>query len=128
MSLITTLEFENLPLKAHIGTFDQGIDPYEHSLDLMLIVDTEMVLIDEDDMQRVFDYDPLLEHIQQVAQERHYETQEMLLTRILACCSAYVAVQGVEMCIKKSPKEQIDGHVSIGVRVLASGAELDALR
>lgn len=129
MSLISTLEFENIPLQTQIGTFGEGQeDPYVHTLDLMVVIDTSLVLIDEDDMQRVFDYDPLLEQIHQLAQERHYQTQEMLLTRILACCSAYAPVQGVEMCLKKSPKHQADGQATIGVRILASGSELDALR
>ena len=130
MSLISTLEFENIPLQTHIGSFGEGqADPYAHSLDLMVVVDTSLVLIDEDEMQRVFDYEPLLAQIHELAQERQYETQEMLVTRIVACCSAYVAVQGVELCLKKTPKNATHpGEGVIGVRLLVSGKELDALR
>lgn len=131
MSLISTIEFESLSLQTQIGTFADGqTDPYSHSLDLMIVVDSSLVLIDEDDMQRVFDYDPLLEQIHTLAQERVYETQEMLLTRILACCSAYAAIQGVELCLKKTRQDPGQGasHATIGVRLLVSGQELDALR
>lgn len=127
MSLVTTIEFEGLPLKTHIGSFGPGVpDPYEHSLDLMIVVDSLLVLIDEDDMERVFDYEPLLAQIDEIAQERQYETQEMLMTRILACCSGYGAIQGVEMCLKKTQPQS--GESTIGVRLLVSGEQFEALR
>ena len=31
-------------------------------------------------MERVFDYDPLIERVTALAEERHYETQERFLT------------------------------------------------
>lgn len=58
MALHSTIEFVDLPLKARIGIFaTEDPDPYEHRLDLTLAVDPRLVLITEDGMSHVFDYD-----------------------------------------------------------------------
>jgi dihydroneopterin aldolase len=50
--------------------------------DLSLGLALDRVLIAQDGMAYVFDYDPLIVEIDRLAADGHYETQERLMTRI----------------------------------------------
>ncbi|HEY7804777.1 MAG TPA: dihydroneopterin aldolase, partial [Orrella sp.] len=105
-------------------------DPYAHQLDLKLVIDPTLVLIREDGMQHVFDYDPLLEQIHAISQNKHYETQEMLASRIVQCCASFKRIQSVEVCLKKYRSNGNGGTIcgTIGVRLEVAGEQLAALR
>lgn len=131
MSLRGTVELSDVPVKAQIGTFASGEqDPYEHQLDLTLVVDPALVLVEQDGMQHVFDYDQLLEQIHAVSQNKRYETQEILASHIVRCCARFEQIQGVEICLKKLRPNGSGGSVcgKIGVRVIVTGEDLAALR
>jgi dihydroneopterin aldolase len=81
------VELLNLELETDIGTFGpDDIRPDAHLLDLILKIDSALVLINEDGMSHVFDYDPLVAEIEELAADGHYETQERLMTRIAHPC------------------------------------------
>lgn len=131
MTLRSTIELSDVPVKAQIGIFASGDpDPYEHRLDLTLMIDPSLVLIEDDGMQNVFDYDPLLEQIHAVSQNKHYETQEILASHIVRCCAQFKQIEGVEVCLKKSRPNGSGGTVcgTIGVRLTVTGKDLIALR
>lgn len=131
MTLHSTIELADVPVKAQIGIFAEGdSDPYEHRLDLTLVIDPKLVLIEEDGMKHVFDYDPLLEQIHAVSQDKHYVTQEVLASHIVRCCAKFEQIHGVEICLKKSRPNGSGGTVcgTIGVRLKVSGDDLVALR
>lgn len=123
----STVELKDLRLKTQIGTdgpADSG--PESHILDMTLWIDASLVLIAEDGMSHVFDYDPLVAEIDRLANDGHYATQERLLTRILAACAAHAQVDGVELFLRKTPVQAASG--SLGVRILVDAATLDGLR
>ena len=131
MSVSSTIELTGVPVKATIGLFPTGeSDPYEHQLDLKLVIDSSLVLIQEDGMQHVFDYDPLLEQIHAISQNKHYETQEMLASLIVQCCAGFEDIQSVEVCLKKYRSNGNAGTIcgTIGVRLEVAGEQLAALR
>lgn len=131
MTLRSTIELCDVPVKAQIGIFSgDDADLYEHRLDLTLSVDPSLVLIEEDGMRHVFDYDPLLEQIHAVSQGKHYVTQEVLASHIVRCCAKFEQIDGVEICLKKHRPNGVGGPVcgTIGVRLVISGEDLVALR
>lgn len=131
MTLRSTIELSDVPVKTQIGIFAGGeSDPYEHRLDLALVVDTSLVLIKEDGMKHVFDYDPLLEQIHAISQNKHYETQEILASHIVRCCARFEQIEAVEVYLKKHRPNGTGGTVcgTIGVRLAVSGTDLAALR
>jgi len=70
------IELTNLVLNIQIGYYTESdVVPDKYILDLILTIDPELVLIDEYKMNRVFDYDPLIQEIQRMAVETHHETQ-----------------------------------------------------
>ena len=78
------IELKDLKLQTQIGTYGPDATvPKEHLLDLTLFIDSKLVFIAEDLMENVFDYDPLVLEIIQIAGDGHYETQERLMTRII---------------------------------------------
>ena len=82
------VELLNLELETDIGTFGpDDIRPDAHLLDLILKIDPALVLIAEDGMNHVFDYDPLVVDIEKLAADGHYDTQERLMTRIAQACA-----------------------------------------
>ena len=77
------IELRAIKIETNIGSYGPGaVRPKEHLLDLILGIDPKLVLIDEDSMHKVFDYDPLVVDIQRLTGDQHYETQERLMTRI----------------------------------------------
>ena len=110
------IELKDLKLQTQIGTYGPDATvPKEHLLDLTLFIDSKLVFIAEDLMENVFDYDPLVLEIIQIAGDGHYETQERLMTRIIQICSKYPEIQSLEISLRKSPVFANSG--SLGVRL-----------
>ena len=126
-SLNARIELSDLDLNIAIGTYSDGdVVPDKHILDLKLSIDPALVLIDEDQMDRVFDYDPLVREIRLMAEEMHYETQERFMTRIVDQCVKYHEIKSVEVFLRKSPVFGSSGE--LGVRLEADESDLTNLR
>jgi dihydroneopterin aldolase len=122
-----TIELCDLKLVTQIGTYGPlDVKPDIHLLNLVLQIDTNKVLISADEMQYVFDYDPLIKEIDRLASDRLYETQEHLMTRIAHACVAYREIKAVEICLRKAPV--LNGSGSLGVRLILCEASTNALR
>ncbi|MBA4212633.1 MAG: hypothetical protein C0449_06055 [Polaromonas sp.] len=127
MVMRSTVELRQLALDTRIGTYAPGATvPNLHLLDLTLSIDPALVLIGQDGMAQVFDYDPLVAEIVRLAGDGHYETQERLVTRIVHACAAFAQVESVDVVLSKSPLHA--GSGSLGVRLVADGAALATLR
>ncbi len=121
------VELKDLEIRADIGTYGPlDTVPDRHVLDLTLWIQPALVLIPEDGMSHVFDYDPLVVAIDRLAADGHYETQERLLTRIVAACARHAAIEAVEIALRKSPVR--GGSGSLGVRAHVDAAALARLR
>jgi dihydroneopterin aldolase len=121
------IELRDLQLKTDIGTYGpDDTRPDVHLLDLTLGISVIQVVISQDGMAYVFDYDPLISEIDRLAADGHYETQERLMTRIASACAAYPAIQRIEICLKKSPVRL--GSGSLGVRLTLDEIATDELR
>jgi len=110
------VELIDLKLHTSIGTY--GIDdvkPQAHLLDLILQINPNQVLITQDSMDCVFDYDPLVVDIETLAIERHYETQERLMTRIAQACAKYTEIKTIDMKLRKIPVR--NGSGVLGIRL-----------
>lgn len=122
---------EGLDLPLDLGTYAEGdTRPDAHLLDMALMIDPDLVVVPGDAMDHVFDYDPLIETITALASERHYETQESLMTRIARACAREGAVKAASIRLYKRPvlrDESGAGSGSLGVEVSLDRAELDAL-
>jgi len=124
MSRQAFIELHDIKIDTKIGTYAPGSAvPNEHLLSLALCIDSTLVLIDEDSMQKVFDYDPLLLEIQRLAADRHYETQERLITRIVKACAAHAEIQSLEISLRKQPA--LNGSGALGVRLCMDRTELN---
>ena len=127
MTTIACIELKDLKLQTQIGTYGPGaIIPKQHLLDLTLWIDSKLVLISEDVMEHVFDYDPLVIEINRLAGDGHYETQERLMTRIVQACIKYPEIESLEINLRKLPVSA--GSGSLGVRLSVDQTTLDELR
>ncbi|MDA8574447.1 dihydroneopterin aldolase [Alphaproteobacteria bacterium] len=123
----SSVELTNLRLATDIGTYGPNdVVPLAHILDLTLTIDPGLVLIDTDHMASVFDYDPLIATITNLAADGHYETQERLITRIVSACADEPAVRALEIYLRKSPV--VDNSGALGIRLAIDSAELDKHR
>ena len=121
------VELRDLQLKTDIGTYGpEDTRPEVHLLDLTLGIPVNQVIISQDGMAHVFDYDPLITEIDRLAADGHYETQERLMTRIASACAAHPAIQWIEICLKKLPVRT--GSGSLGVRLTLDEIATEALR
>ena len=119
------IELRAIKIDTKIGSYGPGaVRPKEHLLDLTLGINPKLVLIDEDSMHKVFDYDPLVVEIQRLAGDQHYETQERLMTRIVNACACYTEIVSLEICLRKTPVLNDSG--SLGVRLYLDHATLQA--
>jgi dihydroneopterin aldolase len=126
-STASQIELKDFHLVTHIGTYALGDTvPKYHALDLTLWIDPDLVLIAQDGMAHVFDYDPLVIEIERLAADGLYETQERLMTRIVQACAAYPAIEALEMALRKFPVRA--GSGSLGVRLVVDGAQLQRMR
>ena len=114
-------------LQTAIGTYGSGaIIPKQHLLDLTLWIDASLVLISEDVMTNVFDYDPLVIEIDRLAGDGHYETQERLITRIVEACAKYPEIKAMDIGLRKLPFRARSG--SLGVRLSVDSLTLNSFR
>ena len=122
-----SIELKDLRLRTNIGTYQPGDTvPDAHLLDLTLWIDASLVLIKEDGMAYVFDYDPLVLEIDRLAGDCHYETQERLISRIAQACAAYSEIVSMEIGLRKSPVH--NGSGSLGVKLHLDATALNQLR
>jgi dihydroneopterin aldolase len=125
--LSACVELRDLQLTTNIGTYGPNdVVPDAHTLDLTLWIAPALVLIEQDGMAHVFDYDPLVADIDRLAADGHYETQERLITRIVHACAAYPAIEALDIGLRKSPVRQ--GSGALGVRLSVDATTLNALR
>jgi dihydroneopterin aldolase len=121
------IELKDFQLTTRIGTYAPGDTvPDYHALDLTLWINPDLVLISEDGMAHVFDYDPLVIEIERLAADGLYATQERLMTRIVQACAAYPVIEALEMALRKFPVRA--GSGSLGVRLAVDGAQLKRMR
>lgn len=121
------IELKDFHLATRIGTYAPGDTvPDYHALDLTLWIAPDLVLIVKDGMAHVFDYDPLVIEIERLAADGIYETQERLITRIVQACSAYPAIEALDIGLRKFPVRA--GSGSLGVRLAVDGAQLKRMR
>jgi dihydroneopterin aldolase len=114
-------------IETQIGTYGPAnIVPEAHVLDLTLAIDADLVLIAEDAMAHVFDYDPLIAEIDRLARDGHYATQERLITRIVDACAAYPQIEALEITLTKAPVLVRSG--SLGVRLVVDAHAMAHLR
>jgi dihydroneopterin aldolase len=126
-SVSACVELRDLRLNTNIGTYGPNdVVPDAHTLDLTLWLAPALVLIEQDGMAHVFDYDPLVADIDRLAADGHYETQERLITRIVHACASYPAIEALDIGLRKSPVRQ--GSGSLGVRVSVDAITLSSLR
>jgi dihydroneopterin aldolase len=117
----------DLRLSTDIGTYGpHDVVPDAHMLDLTLWLEPALLLIAQDGMAHVFDYDPLVAEIDRLAGDGHYETQERLITRIVQACAAYPAIEALDIGLRKSPVRQ--GSGSLGVRLSVDAHTLNTHR
>ena len=117
------IRLSDLTLPCSIGTYDtDDIIPNAHVLDMVLYLDKSWVVIDADQMDRVFDYDPLIRKILQIAAAEKYETQEYLISLIYKCFFEHTEIHAAELFLRKSPVRD-DG--SLGVQVTLTRAEFE---
>ena len=127
MPAYSQIELKDLKIAVRIGTYGpDDVVREAHLLDLTLTIAPDLVLIAQDGMAHVFDYDPLIRQIDALASERHYETQERLMTRIAHACAAYPAIKALDICLRKRPV--LAGSGSLGVRLILDAEALSALR
>jgi dihydroneopterin aldolase len=126
-STTSQIELKDFRLATHIGTYAPGDTvPEYHALDLTLWIHSDLVLIAQDGMAHVFDYDPLVIEIERLAADGLYETQERLMTHIVQACAAYPAIEALDIALRKFPVRAGSGF--LGVRLAVDGAQLQRMR
>lgn len=121
------IELRDLELAVSIGTYGPGdVVPDRHLLDLTLSIDPSLVMIAEDRMTSVFDYDPLIARIDEISRAMPFETQERLMTLIVEACALHPEIEALEICLRKSPV--LAGTGTLGVRLALDGAGLGRVR
>jgi len=124
---LASIELRDLILQTQIGTYGPGaVIPKQHLLDLTLWIDAKLVLISQDVMENVFDYDPLIIEIDRLAADCHYETQERLITRIVEACAKYSEIKAMDIGLRKLPVRAESG--SLGVRLSVDSLTLNNFR
>lgn len=127
MTTTARIELKDLEIQTQIGTYAPGaVIPKQHLLDLTLWIKPQLVLISEDVMENVFDYDPLVVEIDSLAADGHYETQERLMSRIIQACTRYPEIESLEIGLRKLPVRA--GTGSLGVRLYVDQETLASLR
>ena len=87
---------------------------------------SSLILISEDFMDHVFDYDPLILEIDRLAADGHYETQERLLTRIVGACARYSEIESLEISLRKTPVRESSGV--LGIKLYLNESSLASMR
>jgi dihydroneopterin aldolase len=127
MTSTACIELKDLRLNTQIGTYAPSATiPDQHLLNLTLWISTKLILISEDHMDRVFDYDPLVLEIDCLAADGHYETQERLVTRIVQACAHYLEIQSLEISLRKTPVRESSGV--LGIKLYLDESSLTSVR
>jgi len=127
MTSTACIELKDLRLNIQIGTYAPGNTiPDQHLLNLTLWIDPKLILISEDLMDRVFDYDPLVLEIDRLAADGHYETQERLVTRIVEACAHYLEIESLEISLRKTPVRESSGV--LGIKLYVDQSSLASMR
>ena len=112
------VELQNLKINTQIGSYGPNDTiPEDHLLDLRLRINHDLVLIHNDEMSHVFDYDPLITEINRLAMDRHYETQERLVTRIVQACVTYSQIKAIDIKLRKFPVQGKTGSLGISLNL-----------
>ncbi len=126
MDYQSSVKLRGLSLNCDIGSYGiNEVVPEKHRLDMELLVEKNLILIEEDKMANVFDYDPLVEEITQISLSGKFNTQEKLITLILKACMKYHQIKAVSLFLYKTPVRE-DGELGIAVNI--SEQELEKLR
>lgn len=127
MPRTSTVELTDLELETKIGTYGpDDVAPTAHKLDLTMEISPDLVLIDEDSMERIFDYNPIVAELCRIAGDGHYATQERLMTRIVEVCAAYPEISSLMIYLRKSPVSLDSG--AVGIRLSLASNDLRAVR
>jgi dihydroneopterin aldolase len=127
MTSTACIELKDLRLNTQIGTYAPGATiPDQHLLNLTLWINPKLILISEDLMDRVFDYDPLVLEIDRLAADGHYETQERLATRIVEACARYSEIESLEISLRKTPVRESSGV--LGIKLYVDESSLTSMR
>ena len=127
MAVTSSIELKDMILGTDIGTYGpDDIVPDHHLLDLMLDIAATRVLIPQDGMAHVFDYDPLIADIKTLAATGRRDTQEWLATQIVRLCAQYPEIEGACVHLRKFPVSE--GSGTLGVRLTVTQGDLEALR
>jgi dihydroneopterin aldolase len=127
MTSTACIELKDLRLKTQIGTYAPGATiPDQHLLNLTLWINPKLILISEDLMGRVFDYDPLVLEIDHLAADGRYETQERLVTRIVEACALYAEIESLEISLSKTPVRENSGV--LGIKLYLDKSSLTSIR
>jgi len=127
MTSTACVELKDLRLHTQIGTYAPGDTvPDQHLLDLTLWINPTLILISEDRMDQVFDYDPLVIEIDRLAADGHYETQERLVTRIVGSCTRYPEIESLEIGLRKAPVRE--GLGTLGIKLYLDANMLTGIR
>lgn len=112
------VELQDLKINTQIGSYGPNDTiPEDHLLDLRLRINHDLVLIHEDQMSDVFNYDPLIAEINRLAMDRHYETQERLVTRIVQACVTYSQIEAIDIKLRKFPVQGKTGSLGISLNL-----------
>ena len=127
MTSTACIELKDLRLNTQIGTYAPSATiPDQHLLNLTLWISTKLILISEDLMDQVFDYDPLVLEIDRLAANGHYETQERLVTRIVEACARYSEIESLEISLRKTPVRENSGV--LGIKLYLDESSLTSVR
>lgn len=127
MTCYSQIELRDLELVVSVGTYGPNdVVPDAHLLDLTLIIAPDRVLVAEDSMNSVFDYDPLIVQIDAIARTGLYQTQERLMTLIAQACATHPEIEALELCVRKRPV--LRGSGTLGVRLALDADGLTQLR
>ena len=127
MTSTACIELKDLRLNTQIGTYAPGATiPDQHLLNLTLWISTKLILISEDLMDQVFDYDPLILEIDRLAADGHYETQERIVTRIVEACARYPEIESLEISLRKTPVRESSGV--LGIKLYLDESSLTSMR
>ena len=127
MTSTACIESKDLRLNTQIGTYAPGATiPDQHLLNLTLWINPKLILISEDLMDRVFDYDPLVLEIDHLAADGRYETQERLVTRIVEACALYAEIESLEISLSKTPVRENSGV--LGIKLYLDESSLTSIR
>lgn len=112
---MSTIELKDYKVGVSLGTYEKGqVQPQYHLIDLTFEIDESFVVIDEDSMGNVFDYDPLIAKLDQLCLSDHFNTQEKLLTKIIEICRNYSPpIESVEVYLRKYPVSTSGGTLGL---------------